>query len=77
MIVVTFRNDRMKTRRLELDLTQRELARLVDMGWTDYVHAENGHKFSTPSIFDLARIAVALGVSMDWLMDIGDKDGAA
>ena len=59
---------RMRERREALEMTQARLAREADLVPTDICRFETGRNEPRPKT--LKRIAVALGVSTDWLLEL-------
>lgn len=69
-----FRSDRLKERREALGLTQGELA--VRIGVTlNMVYRYETENAAEPNSGTLAKLADALGVSADWLLDRTDDMG--
>ena len=58
--------DRIKERRQALELTQGTLARQTGMTTSFIGHIERGEKL--PSVETMARLSLALDVSLDWLV---------
>jgi transcriptional regulator with XRE-family HTH domain len=66
-----FRGDRLRIRRLELDLTQDELAAKLGFGSSQINKYENGKNDPTAEV--LVRMANELRVSTDWLLGLTDE----
>jgi transcriptional regulator with XRE-family HTH domain len=62
-------SDRIKARREELSLTQGDLGYLLDIGQQSISRYENG-RVPDPDL--LARLAIALNVSTDWLLGLSE-----
>ena len=67
---MSFRVDRLRQTREKRGLTQRELARLCDIGENQINRYES--ESGEPSISNLAAIANILGVSTDFLLGLTD-----
>ncbi len=65
---------RIRALRIQKGLSQKEFAKLVDLHPVQYNRYEKGE--TIPSTTTLARLADALGVSVDYLYD-GDEEDAA
>ena len=63
---MAFRPDRMKQRRMEKGLTQRELAKLMETNQQTINLYEHGR---TPAPDMLVKLADALDTNMEWLLD--------
>jgi|GEM_PF-4523990 len=63
--------DRLRKRRRELDLTQGDLGKMVEVSQATISDYEHG---IIPSVVIAGRLAKALGVSTDWLLGIEDKN---
>lgn len=59
--------DRLKTARINANMTQREVAERIGISQTSYSFLESGLR--EPSMLHLRRIAALLNVSIDWLCD--------
>lgn len=66
----SFRGDRLKARREQLDLTQSDLAGRVKAGQNQIYRYEKGE--SEPSTDVLARLSADLLVTSDWLLGLTD-----
>ena len=62
---------RARKRRQEIGLTQKDIAEAVGVERPFITAFETGYK--TPSVYVLAQIAEKLGVTLDYLVNGGDK----
>ena len=62
--------ERLKTLRLEKNLTQQQLADMLNMNSVTYLRYEKGQR--EPSIDTLIEIASFYGVSIDYLVGVSD-----
>ncbi len=62
--------ERLKELRDERGLTQRELAKLLDINSVTYLHYEKGQR--EPPLALLAEFAAFYGVSVDYLLGLKD-----
>lgn len=60
--------ERLYKTRINLGLTQGDVAKLVPMTQSSYSRIENG--FQEPNLSQLKRIAEVLNVSLDYLLDV-------
>lgn len=63
--------ERLKTLRKEQKLTQSDLGKILNYGYTAISNYESGR--NQPSISDLKTIASYFGVSMDYLLCVNDE----
>lgn len=68
-----FRGDRLKTIREARGLTQDELSERVGFGQSQMTKYENGKSEPSPEV--IARLAVELEVTADWLLGLVDDPG--
>lgn len=67
----TLTGKRIRTRRLQLGLTQEQLAEKADISISFLGHIERGTRVA--SLMTMTRICMALGVSLDWLIGLNDS----
>ena len=58
--------DRMRTLRMEREISQEKLAEELDIARTTVSHLENGNR--EPSLYVLMAYAEYFGVSTDWIL---------
>ena len=59
--------DRLREARLNIDLTQLELSIAAGINPTQLSHFETGNRM--PSVVNIIKLADALDVSIDWLLE--------
>lgn len=64
---------RLRESRERIELSQTELAKLVDMVPSNVQHFESGRR--TPSVRNLIKLADALGCSLDYLARRSERSG--